>query len=394
MHVLVVDDDPTTTRVLSLLCQGRGHTIAEAPDAVAAWVEFRTRPPALILLDWLLPGTDGVTLCRQMRAHPGGDRPVIVMVTGQDQPSHLQQMLDAGADDYMPKPIEPAQFAVRMTIAERRAEQREVYRQASAELAKRRGDALKLGADIQRTFLLGHVPAAFPGLEIAAGAAAAQEVSGDFYDFWPHPEERALDVVVGDVAGKGVAAALLGAAVKAQLVRALGELALGSHTPGAPGPLAVVERVRAAMTADLQNVSQFFTLLLARIDLVASRLTFVNCGHPPLLVLRRGAGACEYLSKHDTAVGFPDPDPLSVHEARIGVGDICVLYSDGVTEARRGGSWEGDELGTQRLGELVFAHRERPVAEILDAVQLEVAAHASPAAPGDDVTVVVLRIQG
>lgn len=391
MHVLVVDDDPTTVKVLSLLCKGRGHTVAEASDAVMAWDQFRTRPPALILLDWLLPGTDGVTLCRQLRAEPGGDRPVIVMVTGQDQPAHLQEMLDAGADDYMPKPIQSAHFAVRMTIAERRAAQRDQYQKTSAELARRRGDALKLGADIQRTFLLGQVPAGFPGLEIAASAAAAQEVSGDFYDFWTHPEERALDVVVGDVAGKGVAAALLGAAVKAQLVRALGELALGSHSDGAPGPLAVVERVRQAMTADLRGVAQYFTLVLARVDLAAGALSFVNCGHPPVLVLRAAEPACEFLNKHDAPVGFPDPDPLSVHTVPLGPGDICVLYSDGVTEARRGGTWEGDEFGGARLAELVQSQRNEPAADVLAQVQAAVAAHTAPAAPGDDATVVVIR---
>lgn len=394
MHVLVVDDDLTTVRVLSLLCRGRGHTVAEASDAVVAWTEFRERPPALILLDWLLPGTDGVTLCRQMRAAPGGDRPVIVMVTGQDQPEHLQEMLEAGADDYMPKPIETAHFAVRMTIAERRALQRDQLHKTSAELTRRRGDALKLGADIQRTFLLGQAPASFPGLEIAASAAAAQEVSGDFYDFWPHPEERAVDVVVGDVAGKGVAAALLGAAVKAQLVRALGELALGSHTAGAPRPLAVVERVRGAMTRDLQAVSQYFTLVLARVDLATGSLTFVNCGHPPIVLLQAGAAECELLAKHDAPVGFPDPDPLTAHARALGAGDLLVLYSDGVTEARRGGNWEGDEFGSHRLAELVRSCRNEPVATILDRVQAAVAAHASPAAVGDDATVVVMRVSG
>lgn len=392
MLVLVVDDDPTTVRVLSLLCMGRGHTVVEAPDAESAWAQFQTHQPALVLLDWLLPGTDGVALCRQMRAMPSGDRPVIVMVTGQDQPAHLQEMLDAGADDYMPKPIEPAHFSVRMTIAERRAVQREDHHKTSAELAKRRTDALRLGADIQRTFLLGQVPEKFPGLQVAASAAAAQEVSGDFYDFWPHPDERALDVVVGDVAGKGVPAALLGAAVKTQLVRALSELAIGSQGSGAPGPLAVVERVRAAMTADLQGVSQFFTLVLARLDLVAGVLEYVNCGHPAVLCLRAGAAECTYLDGHDAPVGFGDPDPLSVHSVPASAGDLFVLYSDGVTEARKSGSWYGDEFGSLRLALIVAEHRDCSVSEILERIQGAVAAHTSPAAPGDDVTVVVMRV--
>jgi DNA-binding NtrC family response regulator len=119
MRVLVVEDDPATRAELETTLRSRGHEVAGCPDAETAWKRYQREPFPLVLLDWGLPGMDGLELCRHMRALPHGDRSVILVCTAHDQPEDLQTVLDAGADDYLTKPVNARQLKVRLAIAER-----------------------------------------------------------------------------------------------------------------------------------------------------------------------------------------------------------------------------------------------------------------------------------
>src|SRR4026208_2312460 len=106
MKVLIVEDDIVTQRLFEMILLSRGHKVTVCQDAEAAWEEYQKEPYPLIILDWLLPGMDGLQLCYQLRALPHGDRSVILMVTTRNQPEHLREVLDAGADDYLAKPVD------------------------------------------------------------------------------------------------------------------------------------------------------------------------------------------------------------------------------------------------------------------------------------------------
>ncbi len=134
MNVLVVDDDPTTRYILEQILVQRGHTVLAHDRAETAWEACRENLPPIVILDWLLPGMDGLELCRRIRELPRGDRSVILIITVRNQPGDLKQVLDAGADDYLAKPFDHGLLAVRLEVAERLVEILELRKQAEEAL--------------------------------------------------------------------------------------------------------------------------------------------------------------------------------------------------------------------------------------------------------------------
>jgi len=124
MRALVVEDNAGDRWFFSELLRSRGYEVRSCETGEEAWNAFRADVPPLVLVDLMLPGIDGFELCRRIRAYPHGREPVILAVTGRDEPDALGEILAAGADDFIRKPVPPAQFAVRMEIAERRVRDR------------------------------------------------------------------------------------------------------------------------------------------------------------------------------------------------------------------------------------------------------------------------------
>ncbi len=98
---------------------GLGHEVTGCADAEHALESLQNEQYSLIILDWMLPGMDGIELCRMIRQMPRGDLPFIIMVTAKDKYEDLIKVLDAGADDYIAKPVDVKFLKTRITVAER-----------------------------------------------------------------------------------------------------------------------------------------------------------------------------------------------------------------------------------------------------------------------------------
>jgi PAS domain S-box-containing protein len=125
-RVLVIEDDPPTRKLLQTTIKHRGHHVTTCPDIKTAWKTFRARRIRryeLIILDLVLPDGDGLDLCRQIRSRPYGKQCFILVVTARDKPEDLQAVIEAGADDYIAKPLDIARLNVRLTIAEEKLHQ-------------------------------------------------------------------------------------------------------------------------------------------------------------------------------------------------------------------------------------------------------------------------------
>ena len=136
MQTIIADDDPMMRSLLQLLLEQRGHAVVAVGDGLAAWETFQRRPAHLVVLDWQMPGLEGIEVCRRIRAAPGGERPYVLLVTAREGADDLHTALDVGADDYLAKPATPPQFWARVAIAERRIEQNEARWAAEAALAR------------------------------------------------------------------------------------------------------------------------------------------------------------------------------------------------------------------------------------------------------------------
>ena len=115
-----------------------GHEPVVASDGAEAWAIFERETPPLVILDWQMPGLDGLEVCRRIRAHPEGDTTFVLVVTARDGAEDLTTVLDAGADDYLSKPVTPDNMQARLRIAERRIEVSRARKTAEEELRRAR----------------------------------------------------------------------------------------------------------------------------------------------------------------------------------------------------------------------------------------------------------------
>ena len=213
-------------------------------------------------------------------------------------------------------------------------------------------------------------------LEYAGACIQARQVGGDYYDFLSLGRDR-LGLVIGDIAGKGIAGALLMANLQANL---RSQCAIALDQP--QRFLRSVNQLFYENTAD----SAYATLFFAEYDDRAGRLRYANCGHLPALLLRRD-GTLERLDSTCPVLGLFKEWDCSIDERRLLPGDTLALYTDGVTEAFDNA---GEEFGDQRLIEALRLHRGQPaqamVASIVDAVR-----RFSPQEQYDDITLIVAQ---
>jgi sigma-B regulation protein RsbU (phosphoserine phosphatase) len=225
--------------------------------------------------------------------------------------------------------------------------------------------------------LLPSAPPVVPGLELAGYNAACRTVGGDYYDFFVRPD-GSVAVVVADVAGKGMPAAMLMSSLQARIqVLAEEDLEL-AH---------LVARLNRTVSAKCP-ANRFITLFMAVIDPSSGAVTYCNAGHnPPILVRANGGG--ETLAGGGLILGILPQAQYESHSTNLAPGDTLVLFSDGVTEAAPLGADE--EFGEDRLGRLVAANRSLALDALIRKINEEVLAFTRGAPPADDVTLLLAR---
>jgi serine phosphatase RsbU (regulator of sigma subunit) len=246
------------------------------------------------------------------------------------------------------------------------------------ELERRAAQELEIARLVQARLFPQTLPP-FGTLEYAGVCVQARQVGGDYYDFLNLGQDR-LGLVVGDIAGKGIAAALLMANLQANL---RSQCAVASEHP--QGFLESVNQLFFENTIE----SAYATLFFAEYDSRAQRLRYANCGHLPGLILR-GDRALERLSSTCTVLGLFDDWKCSIAESSLFPGDTLVLYTDGVTEAF---SERGEEFGERRLVDSLRRHCELPPDALMNCI-LDDVKQFSPHEQHDDITLLVARRAG
>jgi serine phosphatase RsbU (regulator of sigma subunit)/catechol 2,3-dioxygenase-like lactoylglutathione lyase family enzyme len=213
-------------------------------------------------------------------------------------------------------------------------------------------------------------------LEYAGICRQARQVGGDYYDFLDLGSER-LGFVIGDISGKGIAAALLMANLQANL---RSQCAIAVDQP--QRLLRSVNQLFCENTTD----GAFATLFFAEYDDGARRLRYANCGHLPALLLR-GDDSLERLEATATIVGVFKKWDCGISETQISPGDVFALYTDGITESFNDA---GEEFGEERLAAALWRHRALSPCDLLSAVVDEFH-RFSPREQHDDITLIVAK---
>ena len=215
-------------------------------------------------------------------------------------------------------------------------------------------------------------------LQYTGACIQARVVGGDYYDFLDLGAGR-LGIVLADISGKGIAAALLMANLQANL--------RSRYMVALEDPHQLLQSVNRLFFENTPEDS-YATLFYADYDDANQCLRYANCGHNPPLLLRAN-GAIERLGATATVLGLFTNWSCEVKKVSLGPGDVLVIYTDGVTEAP---SQAGEEFGESRLQKIVRAQPQLPVKEMLAVILAEVE-QFSGASQADDLTLVIARAQ-
>jgi sigma-B regulation protein RsbU (phosphoserine phosphatase) len=389
VKILIADDDVIPRWLLYTALVQAGHEVVVAHDGAEAWhLLQQAEAPRLAILDWLMPGLDGVEVCRKVRQWDHAPYAYLILLTSKDQQEDIVTGLEAGADDYLIKPFDPQELEARLRTGQRILDLQTALLTSLEQLAQAHQREVEIGAKIQQTLLLGQPPSDLAGAQIAALTIPSQPVDGDFYDFFQY-NAQCLDLVVGDVMGKGVPAALLGAAIKSAPLRALSRLLATSAENALPGPEAIVRLVHNDLTRQFISLNVFATLCYARFDLEQGRLVLVDCGHTKPVYFRRRTGTCELLQGDNMPLGFSERESYRQVVFPLEAGDMVVFYSDGVTEAR---NTAGAFFGVDRLMEIIHAQHHLEPELLIDVICQGVRAFTGTETWADDLTCVVVRL--
>ena len=266
-------------------------------------------------------------------------------------------------------------FTFVVYVIQRYMEQREALAKT---VQQQRDDLLKdieLAAEVQRLFLPSDKPAV-AGLEIAGMMNPARGVGGDYYDYFPI-DAHTTQIVVADVAGKGVPAALLMSATAA---------AMRLEVNHDRNMIEQVERLNTGIHS-VSDSDRFVTLLVAEIDARKQTLRYVNCGHNPALLLRANTGAISLMNSSCPPIGLSPEEVCEMASENLMPGDVLVFYTDGVTEAE---NRLGEEFGMKRLSATVRNGSSLSAEDLMSNIY-NAAADFCGDRFNDDVTILVVK---
>jgi serine phosphatase RsbU (regulator of sigma subunit)/pSer/pThr/pTyr-binding forkhead associated (FHA) protein len=234
---------------------------------------------------------------------------------------------------------------------------------------------LELATEIQQRFQPSEAPK-MDGYEFQGISFSCYEIGGDYYDFITRHDGKML-IALGDVSGKGTAAALLMSSLHAAIH---GQVAARSS-------LDEVVRSVNHYLADNTPANRFVTLFVAELDPRTGDLKYINAGHNPPLI-GRSSGTIEQLSSGGFPLGILPSAEFEVGETQLQPGEALVIYSDGVSEAN---NIKEEEFGMERLMDVVRRNLGASAAGMRDKVESALSAFTQTAPANDDITLVIVK---
>jgi sigma-B regulation protein RsbU (phosphoserine phosphatase) len=381
-RILVVDDNDDNRYTLTLYLELEGYTNVEtAQDGEEAIARLTTDSFDLVLLDLQMPKVDGYQVLAWLKDQASlRDLPVI-MISALNEIGSVVRCIELGAVDYLFKPFNPVLLKARLGAT---LEKKRLRDQVDAHLAR-----LQEELEAARRLQMAMVPQSFPPssadfpVDLFASMEPAREVGGDLYDFFT-TEDGTLCFLVGDVSGKGMAAALFMARAKS-LIRVTADLMRSRHGSAA-GPAEIIGRVNRELCQDNSDM-MFVTLFFAMLAPCSGALEYCNAGHNP--PYRLNGPALETIEgPRGIILGIRPDAGYQTGRLSLAPGETVYVFTDGVTEANNA----TEELFSEaRLEAVLRTHAGASACDLVKSVGEAVRDFVGTALPFDDITMLAIR---
>jgi sigma-B regulation protein RsbU (phosphoserine phosphatase) len=371
-RVLVVDDVKANVDVLVEALRDE-YKISVALDGDSALRVIEKAAPDLVLLDIVMPGTDGYEVCRRLRAAPATRELPVMFLSALEDVKDKAKGFELGANDYLTKPFEMLEVKARV----RSLLKAKAYSDAVKEAAER---DLRIAREIQMGLLPADIAerVAGTGLDVHALMEPALQVGGDLYEVLRLADDRVL-VAAGDVSGKGIPAALF-MAVTMTLLRTM------AHQEDTPNR--ILQRMNDELL-DQNPRGMFVTLQCLIFDLAKRTVTGASAGHDAALLVSAGETPRPVFGSTGRVIGLLPDDEIGAETLALRPGQTFLLFTDGVSEAF---SPSQELFGNERLHQQLANEPGRTARETALGVLGAVRRHAAGASPSDDITVVSVRV--
>lgn len=375
-QILIVDDDVESRALLTRMLCTAGCKCRETDNGVDALRLIHEEPPSVLLLDFKLPGMDGAEVLKRLRAdnNPTIAQLPVIMLTGHAESEVT--CLEAGADDFVMKPIKIEVLCARIEALLRLHSLRAQLQQQNTDLEEwRRAHERDLAAArATQQALIPQKPPPLAGWEIATCYRPVIEVGGDIYGWLPMKNGRWL-FWIADATGHGASAALL---------TTLAKLLFHHGQEQHDRPSAIMKAVNNDLRGTFGGGS-FMSAMCVALDPRVGRASVVGAGHPPLLITRFGRGT-EAIASSAPPLGLMDQSEFVETVLELNPGDAFTLYTDGLFGAATNGR---TQISPNQLAGMInpFAASANALLELM----LKAATPDLTDSPPDDLAVVVVR---
>lgn len=339
--ILIVEDNPASLDIMQVRLTANKYQVVTATDGEEGLAMAQTHHPDLILLDIMMPKMGGLEVCRRIKNDPKLPFMPIIMVTAKADSKDVIAGLEAGGDEYLTKPVDHGSLVARVKSMLRIKELHDTVLEQSSQLKNQ----LKTASVIQKLFWP-ELPNLGGGVHIWAASHPASYVGGDFYDVITLPDTSII-AYVADVAGKGVPAALIMAALSMKIrTEALLQQDINS----------LLQAVNTGMYNLASEEGYFVTLVLLRFWPIEGKIELVRAGHPNPVWIADGVFK-QIPPLKGVSLGIVTDVEYEKTELWLGSGDSLLLFSDGVIEAEN----EARELfGDDRLIDYIDSAKGPP----------------------------------
>lgn len=354
-RVLVVDDSRAQLKMVETMVRRWGYEVMTADSGHQALEIVRRTPPDLILSDWMMPGMTGLEFCRHFRGLSQNGYGYFILLTSKSEKGDIAKGLDAGADDFLTKPVNAHELRARIKAGERivsmERQLSEKNRQVSDALEELREIHTAIDNDLRqaRTIQQSLVPERICEVltsRVSLLLRPCGHVGGDLVGVFK-PGFGRLGLYSIDVSGHGITSAMVTARVAGYLSSTFPEqnVALERRFDrfyAMREPAETAQMLNQRLAAD-PGVEEYLTMAYVAADLASGRMRMVQAGHSPPLLLRAD-GSHDFIGNGGLPIGLVDEVSYDQHDFQLQSGDRLLLYSDGFTEAvMKNGEMLGDD---------------------------------------------------